>query len=121
MNEPKVTVAKTGRTLSNVAVVAAVLVLFCLLIYWLQFGYAPSNPNTSGESESSNTSPFSTGQSVAETKATLLTIVTHASTTPLSQATKASILREFGGSRTAQYHFTPAELKIILSALNARK
>lgn len=57
---------------------------------------------------------------LTEKKAEMLEIVSNAKTVPLSGKQKAEILQNFGGDKTTQYNFTPAEQEQILRALNGK-
>ncbi len=58
--------------------------------------------------------------SAQEKKAVLFDLVERTTTSPLTDAERAYILREFGGDRTASYKFTDKEKEAILKALNAK-
>ncbi len=98
----------------------ALLVIAVIVFGILILAYALQTQPTSQVPVNTSTSIFTSDMNIAEKKATVLGIVSNAPTTPLTPEVKRDILQEFGGEKTAQYSFTPAEKQAILDAMNKK-
>jgi hypothetical protein len=103
--------------LEVLAALACLLLIFLLVIYAFKTNQPPETRITTPRDLGSPL--FDKSMSQDEKRVLLFDRVELSGKQPLTDAEKSQILREFGGERTSEYHFTPEEKEKLLRTMNA--